>query len=98
MSEYSDLTRQLIDNPNVEYVLELNIAESSLRRGIKAALKEINEVQSIMDLKTFDGTVVIVRDKSKEDTYRVKYSEQDKAPAVKFTIVGTAVGNTKEDF
>lgn len=86
MNEYTELASMLIDKPDTEVMLELNVAESSLRRGLKTALKELKEVRAIMNLPDLTGSISIKRGKQ-PDTYLVAYVTTTAKPNVRFTII-----------
>ena len=95
MNEYTELAALLIDKPDVEVKLELNVAESSLRRGLKTAIKELDEVRAIMNQPELTGSIVI-RSTKDAGIFFVKYASGEDKPKVRFTILPTT--NDAEDF
>lgn len=88
MNEYTELASILLETQDVEVRLELNVAESSLRRGLNTAIKELEEVRAIMNLPDLKGGIMIRREKG-TDNFLVKYASGTDKPKVRFTILPT---------
>lgn len=86
MNEYTELASMLIGQPDVELKLELNVAESSLRRGLNTAIKELEGVRAIMKLPDLTGKIVI-RSSKEPNIFFIKYASGSDTPKVRFTIL-----------
>lgn len=95
MNEYAELVTMLLETPDTDIVLELNVAESSLRRGLKTALKEQEQVRAILELPDLYGSITIARSKEKDNVFTIRYVTEEVKPKVRFTILGT--GNQSND-
>lgn len=87
MSDYTDLLVALIDSPTKSLKIELEVAESSLRRGLKVAQQKYNEVQAILDQPEVTDVISIKRVPDTDNQFLLQLVPNTATTKVRFTIL-----------
>lgn len=95
MNDYTDLLAAILAADNQTLTVQLAVAESSLRRGLKTAIKKYNEVQAIMELPEFGGEISVKKSKTADDVYILSAVATTTTTKVRFTILPN---ESSEDF